>query len=370
MARAGSNIYKRKDGRYEGRILLGKDDRNRPRYLSVYAKTLRDVRRKMDDLKAKAKEEKSSPLLCECTERWLESGRKYWKPTTYDVYRRIAGRYVIPELGNYRADEITPEKLSGFSDGLSKSPGKTLSDRYKKYICSLGRRILMAEGIQICPQLPEFHIVHKEMLLPGNDDLNRLEEYLLEHLEESTCLGILLVRYTGIRIGELCALKWGDIDLERGILTVRRNLQRVRIYEEDGAEAGAGSGKTKISVQLPKTANSFRIIPLADGLLKILRIHARGPQEYMVSGKHTEWAEVRTVQYRFAAILKKCGLQPFHFHLLRHSFASDCIHRGCDIKSLSEILGHSSAQVTMNIYVHSNMYVKKEMMNLICEIAE
>ena len=129
-------------------------------------------------------------------------------------------------------------------------------------------------------------------------------------------------------------------------------MQRVRIYEEDGAEAGAGSGKTKISVQLPKTANSFRIIPLADGLLKILRIHARGPQEYMVSGKHTEWAEVRTVQYRFAAILKKCGLQPFHFHLLRHSFASIANAKGIPMYDIGKALGHSSPSTTSKVYTH------------------
>lgn len=89
-----------------------------------------------------------------------------------------------------------------------------------------------------------------------------------------------------------------------------------------------------------------------------------------MAGKRAKWAEVRTVQYRFASILKKCGLQPFHFHLLRHSFASECIYKGCDLKSLSEILGHSSVQITMNIYVHSNMGAKKEMMNLVCGITQ
>lgn len=371
MAKSGSNIYKRKDGRYEGRIFLGKDGQNKPRYLSVYARTLREVRKKMEEAKDRTKGEEFSPPFQMCIEKWMQNGKRNWKPTTYDVYRRIANRYVIPALGGCRAAEITPEMLNRFSDGLLEpGDGKPLSDQYRKYICSFVRRVLLAEGIQTCVQLPEYHIGHREMILPEEETLKKLENYLLEHLEENTCLGILLVRYTGIRIGELCALQWKDIDLEKGILTVRKNLQRVRIYEKGDSCEKENTGKTRLSFQLPKTSNSVRKIPLADGLLKILRTYARAPEEYVVTGKRAKWAEVRTVQYRFASILKKCGLQPFHFHLLRHSFASECIYKGCDLKSLSEILGHSSVQITMNIYVHSNMEAKKEMMNLVCGITK
>ena len=371
MAKSGSNIYKRKDGRYEGRILLGKDGQNKTRYLSVYAKTLREVRKKMEEARGRTKETEFSPPFEISVEKWIQSRKRNWKPTTYDVYRRIANRYIIPGLGTFRAEEITPDRLIRFSDGLLEGrTGKPLSEQYRKYICSLVRRILLSEGINVCPQLPEYHISHREMLLPEADVLKKLENYLLEHLEESTCLGILLVRYTGIRIGELCALQWKDIDLEKGVLTVRRNLQRVRNYENGGSYETENTGKTRLSFQLPKTSNSVRKIPLADGLLKIVRMYARSPEEYVVAGKRAKWAEVRTVQYRFASILKKCGLQPFHFHLLRHSFASECIYKGCDLKSLSEILGHSSVQITMNIYVHSNMGAKKEMMNLVCGITQ
>ena len=263
MAKSGSNIYKRKDGRYEGRILLGKDGQNKTRYLSVYAKTLREVRKKMEEARGRTKETEFSPPFEICVEKWIQNRKRNWKPTTYDVYRRIANRYIIPGLGTFRAEEITPDRLIRFSDGLLEGrTGKPLSEQYRKYICSLVRRILLSEGINVCPQLPEYHISHREMLLPEADVLKKLENYLLEHLEESTCLGILLVRYTGIRIGELCALQWKDIDLEKGVLTVRRNLQRVRNYENGGSYETENTGKTKLSFQLPKTSNSVRKIPL------------------------------------------------------------------------------------------------------------
>lgn len=379
MARTGNNIYKRKDGRYEGRVLIGKTCRRKPRYVYVYARTLKEVKRKMEEIRENGiteKEKGTDISMQAAAEEWLRRMQENWKPTTCGMYRSVVSHYVIPLLGDYAVTEIGKELFEEFArdlDGYSQK--QSLSERYKKYICSIVRQIMdyTENAYQLekkGPPVPAFRVPRQAAQLPPKQDLLRLRQYLLEHLEEDTCLGILVAMNTGIRIGELCALQWGDFDLESGELVIRRNLQRVR--SEDGTDKGQkdAAGKTRVCMQMPKTTSSIRVIPLADGLSDILRAFRRPPEKYLISGKKKAWSEARTLQYRFSAILKKCGIQPFHFHLLRHAFASQCVELGCDIKSLSEILGHSSVQITMNIYVHSSTKQKKELMNLVCRLDE
>ena len=375
MARTGSNIYKRKDGRYEGRILIGRNGRKKPKYIYIYAKTLKEVKRKMSEAQTQGRctEPKEPDISMQAAaEEWLKHMKKRWKPTTFRMYQCIIDRYIVPLLGSFPVSKIKRETLEKFVEMLdSHSKKENLSDRYKKYICSMVRQIIGYAGTvcqreQIVLPVPEFHIQKKIIQLPPEQDLIRLKQYLLEHPDDDTCLGILVAMVTGIRIGELCALRWEDFDLERGNVTIRRNLQRIRNEEIQDGIPEKGRSKTRICIQMPKTASSIRVVPLADGLTDLLRTHRRAPEKYLISGKKRNWVDIRTLQYRFSAILKKCQIQPFHFHLLRHAFASRCVELGCDIKGLSEILGHSSIQVTMNIYVHSSMKRKKDMMNLVC----
>lgn len=369
MAKSGSNIYRRKDGRYEGRVLHGKTVYQKPRYIYVYGKTLKEVKEKMRSLKEAEKTEESGNalLIRDCAQEWMEKKRGQWKPTTYDAYCRLVDRYVIPILGNYRAEEVTTGILEAFLKEVQRLSGKQLTEAYQKYICSLTRQILefaSEQGkrpIQL-PALPEFQIKKKNAELPSDREFELLKSFLAAHVEDETCLGILLAMYTGIRIGELCALRWKNVNLESGCLTISSNLQRVRVYQD---EAGK---KTQVCIQMPKTIQSVRTVPLPDSLVQILKGRNREPEAYLIPGKKKEWTDVRTLQYRFAAILRKCGVEPFRFHMLRHAFASRCIWQGCDIKSLSEVLGHSSVQITMDIYVHSSMKQKKDMMNLVCDL--
>ena len=154
---------------------------------------------------------------------------------------------------------------------------------------------------------------------------------------------------------EICALTWGDIDLEEGVIYVRRNLQRVKA-------ADGQKNSTEILLQTPKTGTSLRAIPIPPVLRPLLEAQRRDGESYLIKGKRKLWAEPRTLQYRFAGILKKCGLDGFKFHMLRHAFATRCIARGFDVKSLSEILGHSSIQITLELYVHSNIQRKRQLM--------
>ena len=373
MARKRSNIYKRKDGRYEGRIARN-DDSQQKGYIYVYARTLRELRRKMEAVRRQ--ESGSGEIavtLQQAAQEWLKENRENWKPTTYALYYRLVFSYIIPNLGTCRVDGITQPVFNAFEKSL-KAPGEQeqLSEPYCRLVCKMVCRILESAqkriGIRLCvPAFLPDKSAYKEIEMPKEAELKRLEEYLLGHLEEDTCLGILTAACTGIRIGELCALQWADIDLESGFLKIRKNLQRVPVCDWETGEKPE-EPKTRIRTQLPKTPRSQRTIPLPDGLLALLRMYAKPQESYLISGKKAPWAEVRTVQYRFSSILKKCDIRPFRFHLLRHAFASRCLDNGCDLKCLSEIMGHSSVSTTMNLYVHPTMKKKKQVMDLACRI--
>ena len=158
---------------------------------------------------------------------------------------------------------------------------------------------------------------------------------------------------TGLRIGELCALKWADIDLEKRILTVSKTLQRIQIK--------GGSTKTKLILTEPKSETSKRSIPIPECLIEFLRKFQGDPEQFVLSGR-AKPIEPRTMQYRFTTILKNGDLPSVHFHALRHMFPSNCVRLGFDIKSLSEILGHSGVEITLNRYVHSSFEQKTEFM--------
>lgn len=366
MSRRGVNIYKRKDGRWEGRIKREEEYGASRKYISVYGKTYAEVRNKMDKMKNSQKKHtmQCGYLFGDVVKIWLNEKRIYWKPTTYATYYQIASKYIIPRLGHLRIDQIQEQQLEQFIlDIRREHNGKSLSGRYLRNICAV-----VLKAMTYCKKknhyaidIPENPVtVNKktQLLLPGEKDLAALEKYLFQHIHESTCMGILIAFYTGIRIGEACALTWGDINLEEGLIYIRKNIQRVK--------AGDGQkNSTQILFQTPKTSTSLRTIPIPPVLLPMLKIYRGADEQYIIQGIKKPWAEPRTLQYRFASILKKCGIENFNFHMLRHAFATRCITQGFDVKSLSEILGHSSIQITLSLYVHSDLQRKKQLMNKI-----
>lgn len=183
----------------------------------------------------------------------------------------------------------------------------------------------------------------------------RLEQYIAKN-PNSTTLGIALSMSTGIRIGELCALQWEDINIEKRILTIRKTIQRIHCT--------SGDTKTKLIITEPKSESSKRTIPIPECVVNLLKIFKGKSKEYLISGEEKP-VEPRTMQYRFAKILKNVKVPSIHFHALRHMFASNRVKLGFDIKSLSEILGHSSVEITLNRYVHSSFEQKIDHMSRI-----
>ncbi len=190
------------------------------------------------------------------------------------------------------------------------------------------------------------------MTLFSESQQKQLCSYLMKSLN-NTSVCVLLSLYTGLRIGEICGLKWSDIDLEKRILTVRRTVQRIR------TEHG-----TKLIVDAPKSRSSQRSIPIPAFIMDILNKFKSSENVYVLSG-NTKITEPRTLQRRFKTILKKTDLPSINYHSLRHMFATNCISAGFDVKTLSEILGHAAVETTLNRYVHSSMERKTQCMNLL-----
>ncbi|MDE5754797.1 MAG: site-specific integrase, partial [Oscillospiraceae bacterium] len=180
--------------------------------------------------------------------------------------------------------------------------------------------------------------------------------YTIQKQQDSTGIAVLLSYYTGLRIGEVCGLRWSDINFEKNSLTVSRTVQRITEKNDNHA--------THLLIGTPKSKTSVRIIPLPKFLMNILSKHKIKTDAYILSQTASP-VEPRTLQYRFKSLLKRANLPSVKFHALRHMFASNCIKLGFDVKTLSEILGHSAVETTLNRYVHASIEQKIACMNLL-----
>lgn len=367
MSKRGENIYKRKDGRWEGRMKENIDFSGSYRYRSVYGKTYKEVKEKMNAMKQAPADNLCQDTVEQAAWLFMQTGKNDWKAGTYTAYYQLLKKYVLPHLGNMKLKEINSRKLENFSILIKEETKENpLSKNYLSQICEIVRRIIIYMNKRHDQEIPvpvnpitKTHLQQTE--LPSESSLMILEEYLFAHCIEDTCLGVLMAFHTGIRIGELSALKWGDIDMEENMIYIRHNLLRVR---EEGIEDSIGKHSTQVIEQSPKTIDSVRAIPIPPRLVPLIVKYRKEDSMYVISGEKKPWAEPRTIQYRFKKILHKCDIQYFNFHLLRHAFATRCVSKGLDLKSLSEILGHSNIQMTLNLYVHSTIQQKKRLMEL------
>lgn len=175
-----------------------------------------------------------------------------------------------------------------------------------------------------------------------------------------TNLAIMVSLFTGIRLGEICALDWENIDLDAGTLFICQNMRRIRVNGNDHQ-------KTELKIVKPKSEKSVRIIPIPTDLRKLLTKY-RKDKGLLMTDENGKIVEPRTLQYRFKSILKKCDIKDANFHAMRHTFATRCIERAFDVKCLSEILGHSSVSITLNRYVHPGMDLKIANMELLSDM--
>lgn len=352
----GYNIYFRQDGRWEGRISKGKGYDGKRRFQYIFGKSKEAVKNKIDEIRKRASGE-CSYTVSEIFEEWYKSISHRVKESTLANYRTKAITHILPAFGQVIVTQLSSDDIYSFIDQKRKSG---LSNRYITDIIVLMKSVFKyavriyhiynpIDGITL-PKKSRTEI----KILDKNEQIN-LEEYISKN-RNSTTLGITLAMTTGLRIGELCALQWKDIDIEKRILTVRKTVQRIQLHEI--------GPKTKLIITEPKSDSSKRVIPIPEAVISWLSDMRKSDEDYVVSGTN-KVIEPRTMQYRFAKILKNVNLPSIHFHALRHMFATNCIKLGFDVKSLSEILGHSSVEITLNRYVHSSFEQKTEYMNRI-----
>ena len=208
--------------------------------------------------------------------------------------------------------------------------------------------------VSFSPECVNIKQEQKEIRVFSAEEQANLLTYLQENMDP-IALGIVVCFFTGIRIGELCALTWDDFSLTDGKMQVHKTMQRIRV---DGLK----ERKTAVQIFAPKSVCSIRTIPLPKAILGLLKKY-HTPGAFLLTCEQDRFVEPRTMQNRFKRILASCDISDANFHAIRHTFATRCIELGFDVKSLSEILGHASVSITMNRYVHPTMALKSKNMN-------
>lgn len=374
MCKVGENIHKRKDGRWEGRIQITTDSGDK-KYKSIYGKTYHEVKRKLMDIRTilfdtTNKQNNKKHLFIDVSEEWLLLQDTKHKGATLLKYRTIIEKHLISEFGKLDVKEITEPMITKFisykqAHGNLKTKG-TLSSSYIKLILIVLTAILdYATGMNYRPVLKSNYISKQPIKKTEARclDVNSqkiLDNYIILNINENTT-GLSLALYAGLRIGEICALKWENIDLKNGLIFVNHTVSRIK--NTDTTET-----KTKLIIDKPKTENSKRIIPINSKLQQILVAMKKMSQSDYVISNNEYFISPRTFEYRFHKILDMCNIEQINFHGLRHTFATRCIEVGIDIKTLSELLGHASVDITLNTYVHSSLERKREQIEKLSQI--
>lgn len=366
MGRHGENIRKRKDGRWEGRYLVYDKEKGKKVYRSVYACSYETARELLEDKKEQIlnltdkpvrKQNRISPEdmnLDAIAQEWLAEVQEKRKQSTYVKYRLIYHNHIRKIFQDIALSELTNaevrEKISGqYSDSV-----------YKSIYCILNQILKFASERYnvIMPFLKKSisNTRNSPIKVLDKSEQKRLINVLFTDTDRFK-MAILMCLFTGLRLGELCALKWTDIDFENKLLIVNRTVQR--LYAE-GYQT-----KTILTETSPKSAYSKREIPLSDKTLELF-LKFQNSEEYVFGGEKP--LEPKRLQYHFKKILKEAQVSDKNFHVLRHTFSTNCIEGGTDVKSLSEMLGHSDVQITLNCYVHPSMETKRQYINNLLEI--
>lgn len=370
MSKKGENIYKRKDGRWEGRYIKLYDGDGKAKYGYLYGKTYSEVKSKLLDVQADLKyglqtTSQAALSYSDILAAWLQSTRINVKESTYMRYKQLIDTQIAPSLGKYQLIKISSqlierfvdEKLkSGRIDGKGGLSPKTVTDIIT--IIKSTMEYASYNGYSISCNLSKLSVKkkEKEMRVLSTQEQKQLTTVLLQETDLPK-LGVLLSLYTGIRIGELCALWWENLSVETKTLRIRETMQRIQSPEK------AEKAKTKIVITEPKSKCSIRDIPLPDFLIDIIREYQGSPKEFVLTGERNKYIEPRTLQNRFQKYIKESGIEKANYHSLRHTFATRCVEVGFEIKSLSEILGHANVNITLNRYVHSSFALKCNNMN-------
>ena len=347
----------RKDGRWEGRVVIGYDDKGLPRTKNVLAKTKADCVAKLESLKesvapATAVKVRPDMPFGEWVEFWYENHCKpAVRPNTRTGYENNIRLYIRPRLGGIPLNKLTTNDIQQFinwmrQDGRSEyreSRGEGLSANTIRHCCGLCRRALekaVAEKLIVRNPAEECKLPparRMEMRLLSREELQKL---LIQAQAEGYYEVFLLELTTGLRVGELMALQWDDLNLNTGELRIERQVYQI---------------KGELLIQPPKNKASIRTVILPPAVVTELKKYKQTVfSRWMFPSPKKGDAPIApsVVSHRLAKILKHAGCKKVRFHDLRHVFATNALEHGMDVKTLSTVIGHVSSATTLNVYAH------------------
>lgn len=365
MGRHGENIRKRKDGRWEARYMVYDAQKEKKVGKSVYGHTYDEVKKKRADIisllektsKKTDVEEQEKNLLKEvlfqtAAEEWLATikAEDNLKPSTFEKYSMIYHAHLKDLLGETRLGKLTESFVKNkISEHLLKS--NMACNTQKGIYCVLNQILKYAAAHYsiILPSIkrPSFSKYQKPVKIFTEAEQSKLLTTLYYQMDIFK-MAILLCMFAGLRIGEISALKWSDIDSDNKILTIKRTVQRLYV---EGAKT-----KTALVETVPKSNHSMREIPLPDSIITLL-LNFQNEKEYIFGGDKP--LDPKTMRNHYKKILEEVGITYKTFHTLRHTYATNCVEGGVDTKSLCEMLGHSSVKITLNYYMHPSIDTKR-----------
>lgn len=292
--------------------------------------------------------------LSEVINLWKADKKQYVKKSSFSAYTLLIENHLIPIFGDKH--EIEEADVQSFvllklEAGLSQ---KTIKDILivLKMILKFGAKYKWLTYTPFDIQFPTEREKHNIEVLTRTDQ-KKIMNYIQEHFTFRN-LGVYICLSSGMRIGEVCALTWEDVDTDNGVINVNRTIQRIYVIED-------GTRKTELILDTPKTKNSIREIPISKDLLRILKPFKKivNPAFFVLTND-AKPTEPRTYRSYYKNLMRELKMPELKFHGLRHSFATRCIESNCDYKTVSVLLGHSNISTTLNLYVHPNMEQKKK----------
>lgn len=361
----GNNIYLRKDGRWEGRHRTGTKN-GKTVYAYIYASSYDEAVRKLSEITIEQEKHdfpQDKNTFRYIANEWMELQKLQLKPASLSSYTNILNAYLNPYLGDRNISEISRSDFTVLVCNLLECGGslqKGLSAGTVSTILTVAKNIFhyasREKGLSVAD-------IQGIPVKQGKQDPTALtkeaQETLIHWLYNNLTpchLGILLSLYTGMRLGEICALKWKDISKDNQFISVYQTMQRIQRLEEN---------RTEVVIQSPKSTSSVRMIPVPKEIAMLLSENRQTDEAYLLTGKTDRFLEPRNLQRQFKKVLKESGLEDINFHALRHTFATRGIEAGFDPKTLSAVLGHATVSMTLNRYVHPTMEQKQKNMNLL-----
>jgi integrase len=297
----------------------------------------------------------SKKTFSEVVQLWKTDKKLYVKKSTFSAYVLLLENHLLPVFGK-TDEEITEVEVQKFvhqklTQGLSQ---KSIKDILivLKMVLKFGakHKLLVYNPFEI--QYPTVR-ENQNIEVLSRTHQKKVMNYIQEHFTFRS-LGIYICLSSGIRIGEICALTWDDIDTENGTIHIRKTIQRIYMIED-------GNRRTELLLDTPKTKNSIREIPMSRELLRMLKPFKKivNPTFFVLTND-AKPTEPRTYRSYYKTLMRDLEIPELKFHGLRHSFATRCIESNCDYKTVSVLLGHSNISTTLNLYVHPNMEQKKK----------